>query len=92
MLEMVERLKSPNLDIVEKRVAREGYVGLEVYIQDQEVSNEAIDGVVKTIESSFEDISSKTIDDFKVIQRRNSLICWTVILLLVLNYFWNPFV
>jgi hypothetical protein len=91
-LEVMESLKSPNLDIVEKKVARPDYVGLEVYVQDQEsVSNESIDGVIKSIESSLEGISSKTVEDFKSRQRINSCICWSVILILVTNYFWPWF-
>lgn len=87
-MNVIEGLNSPQIDIVEKRVARSGYVGLEVYIQDQEVSNDEIDGVVKKIESSFEDISSKTVEDFKRKQRMNSCICWSVILILITNYYW----
>lgn len=90
-MELIENLKSSNsnLDIIEKRASRADYIGLEVYIQDQEsVSNDSIDDVVKTIESSMEGISSKTIDDFKSKQRINSAICWIIIMILVTNYFW----
>mmetsp|Transcript_20792 Transcript_20792/g.24575 ORF Transcript_20792/g.24575 Transcript_20792/m.24575 type:complete len:101 (+) Transcript_20792:174-476(+) len=85
---MINNLKTSKVDVIEKRVAKTGYTGLEVYVHDQESSNDSIEDIVKAIEASMPDIETKTVDDWRSKQRVRSFICWLLIFVLVTNYYW----
>ncbi len=65
-------MHTPGFEIVERLVARPGYVAIQVYGADIEKDKTSIDLAVQEIESSIVKLSEDTVLDWKVKQSRRN--------------------
>ncbi len=87
--ELFDRIDKEGFDIVERRVGRPGFVGIQIYGDTESLERSAMDFAVEEIQSSMNKISGETVEEWKNMANRRSCICWSVILFLALLYFWD---
>ena len=82
---------SSALDVVQKRVARIGYTGVEVYGMDSEKDSEESDGVDQTVEDlrrAIPKVDEQTVSKWQKAHNIKVSICWLSVFIIISNFFW----